>query len=340
MKKQYLLILLVGLSSFIWAGLNHSYNNPASEFINSLSKDQYAKAVFSFNDNKREIWSFLPGAIMWRPGLKLNELSDKQNDLLFNLLKSSLSEAGYDKVQRIIELENILAEIEGNDEFRNADNYFVSFYGSPVKDSLWAWSFEGHHLSLKFTITPNGTAVVPRFMGASPATILSGPSKGERTLQKEEDYGIQLIQSMSTEQKEKTIFRKNPYFDIVTQNAIEVTPLTPAGISVKDLNENQRELLEKLIFEYLASLPRDLADERFRKIKNEDFENIRFSWAGATNVKEGHYYRVQGKIFLIEFDNFLDNANHIHTVWREYDGDFGRDLILEHYRNSDHRRKN
>lgn len=336
MKKTYLLILLAGFLGFGWVGMNQSFNDPASKFINSLSKEQTEKVVFSFNDNKREIWSFLPGAMMWRPGLKLNELSDKQKDLLFNLLRSSLSETGYNKVQQIIELENVLAELEGNDEFRNADNYFVSFYGNPNKDSLWAWSFEGHHLSLKFTNSPKGTSIVPRFMGASPATIPSGIRKGERTLDKEEGYGIQLIQSMTVKQKEKTIFQDQPYFDIVTQNSSEVSPLNPVGILIKELDKSQIEVLEKLIHEYLATLPSPLANERLNKIMNEEFDNIRFGWAGSTEINNGHYYRIQGESFLVEFDNFLNSANHIHTVWREFDGDFGRDLIKEHYQNSEH----
>lgn len=334
--KQFYLFLFAVLLSFGWTQHKPSENNPAAVFIKSLTQEQTEKCVYAFTNNIREIWSFLPGAMMPRPGLKLSDLNQNQRELLFNLLQTSLSEVGYKKVQQIIDLENVLAELEGNKDFRNADNYFVSFYGSPVKDSLWAWSFEGHHLSFKFTITPNGTSVVPRFMGASPAKILSGPREGERTLIKEEDFGIQLIQSMTTEQKEKTIFRKDPYFDIVTQNAIEVTPLKTVGIQMKELDKVQRAILEKLILEYLATLPANLAEERFIKIKGDNFESIRFAWAGSTNPKEGHYYRIQGESFLVEFDNFLNNANHIHTVWREFEGDFGRDLILEHYKNVDH----
>lgn len=314
----------------------HNANKPAMEFLNSLTLEQKEKCIFPFTDNIRDVWSFLPGSLILRPGLKLADLTGDQKELLFSLLQTSLSESGYRKVQRIIDLENVLAELEGNKEFRNPENYFVSFYGFPAKDSLWGWSFEGHHLSLKFTITPHGTAFVPRFMGANPAKILSGPRQGERTLDKEEDYGIQLIQSMTPKQQEKAIFRKEPYFDIVTQNAIEVRPLAPVGISMKELNQQQRAILEMLIFEYISTLPKTLASERLDKIKKEDYEFIRFGWAGSTRANEGHYYRIQGESFLVEFDNFLNNANHIHTVWREFEGDFGRDLILEHYKNSDH----
>ena len=71
-------------------------------------------------------------------------------------------------------------------------------------------------------------------------------------------------------------------------------------------------------------------------IKNEDTNLLRFGWAGAVTSGHGHYYRIQSKSFLIEFDNTQQNANHIHTVWRDFDGDFGRDLIREHYKNSNH----
>ena len=83
--------------------------------------------------------------------------------------------------------------------------------------------------------------------------------------------------------------------------------------------------------EYLSAMPETLAAKRLQQIENEDFEEIRFGWAGATELGKGHYYRIQGKSFLIEFDNTLNDANHIHTVWRDFDGDFGKDLIKEHY---------
>jgi hypothetical protein len=42
--------------------------------------------------------------------------------------------------------------------------------------------------------------------------------------------------------------------------------------------------------------------------------------------------------FLIEYDNTQNNANHIHCVWRDFNGDWGEDLLAEHYRNSPHHR--
>ena len=63
----------------------------------------------------------------------------------------------------------------------------------------------------------------------------------------------------------------------------------------------------------------------------EDWNAITFSWAGATKKLKAHYYRIQGANFLIEYDNSQNNGNHIHAVWREFKGDFGKDLIRDHY---------
>jgi hypothetical protein len=115
-----------------------------------------------------------------------------------------------------------------------------------------------------------------------------------------------------------------------------VEPLHPIGIKMKDLNDSQQTILLHLIDEYLATMPKNLAAKRIENLKKEETNEIRFAWAGATLLGEGHYYRIQGKSFLVEFDNTQNHANHIHSVWRDFDGDFGRDLIREHYQSSGH----
>ena len=82
----------------------------------------------------------------------------------------------------------------------------------------------------------------------------------------------------------------------------------------------------------MESMPEKVASIRMKKIKEEGFNAIHFAWYGATQVDKPHYYRIQGKSFLIELDNIQNNAKHIHVVWRDFNGDFGRDLIKEHYK--------
>lgn len=316
---------------FSFQNTNH---HPSINFLHSLNREQINKVQFPFNHNSKEKWHYFPASMIPRAGISLGELNQVQKDLFFDLLSSSLSETGYSKTKQIISLENVLAETSSNSSMRDPDKYFIAFYGNPEKDSLWAWCFQGHHLSINFTVLNGKTEISPRFMGANPAIVKSGKRKGERTLAREEDLGMELINSMSPKQKEKAIIRERAYFDIQTTNLPKVYPLEPTGIKLEELEQQQKTVLLDLINEYLATMPEELVTKRLENLKQEESGEIRFAWAGATQSGEGHYYRIQGKSFLIEFDNTQNNANHIHSVWRDFDGDFGRDLIQEHYQQS------
>lgn len=305
-----------------------------------LDANQLARVNFPFDDVSRNTWHYLPATSWPRTGLPLKELNDSQHNEFLKFLMSNLSQKGYEKTQKIIDLENVLAEIENDTIRRNPKNYYIAIYGNPKTDSLWAWSFEGHHISLNFTILNNQITTTPRFLGANPATIPSGKRKGERTLEKEEDLGFDLINSMTAEQKQKAVFQSESYYEIVTKNNAEAQPLEAVGINSKALNSEQKTILKSIIDEYLSSLPIGIAQMRANKIFAEEFDAISFGWAGATKIGVGHYYRVQGKSFLIEFDNTQNNANHIHTVWRDFDSDFGKDLIKEHYLHAEHHKHN
>lgn len=334
MKKIAIIILFITASTVL--AFNVLEDGPAVKFLNSLNQKQRKKAQLPFNDTSRSVWHFIPGSMFPRAGIQLNEINSSQKELMNELLHSFLSEVGYTKAKKIMDLENVLLEITGDTVMRDPEKYFIAFYGNPEIDSLWAWSFEGHHLSLNFTVHNGMASIAPRFIGASPATILSGARKGERTLVKEEDLGLELINALTDEQKELTIFQQKPFFEIVTANSIEVGPLEPVGIRFKELNQDQQLTFLNLLNVYLSTIPAKQAETRIESIKNEEMDEIRFGWAGATVSGEGHYYRIQGKSFLIEFDNTQRNANHIHTVWRDFHGDFGKDLIREHYKHSNH----
>ncbi|WP_100610744.1 DUF3500 domain-containing protein [Confluentibacter lentus] len=334
MKK--IALLLSSLLVFILLAFQPFIKTPAVEFLNSLNQEQRAKVQFLFDDTSKTFWHYFPASMTPRAGIQLMELNTTQKQLFNNLLQSFLSETGYIKTQKIIDLENILLEATGDSIMRHPEKYAIAFYGNPETDSLWAWSFEGHHISLNFTVLNGTISASPRFLGANPATILSGKRQGERTLDKEEDLGFQLIHSLTDEEKKVAIFQDRSPYDIATGNAPEVKPLSPVGISFGDLNDDQQNIFLKLINEYLATLPLEQANKRLERIQKEDLDMLRFGWAGATELGKGHYYRIQGKSFLIEFDNTQDNANHIHSVWRDFDGDFGKDLIKEHYKNADH----
>lgn len=337
MKKICLFILLYSVSFF---GLHLTKPDPASILLNSFSKTQKQKAQRPFDDSTRTTWHFLPASMWERPGIPLKELNEQQKNNLFKLLQTYLSSTGYEKVLKIIDLESILLEQSGNAILRDPERYYTTFYGNPDSDTLWAWSFEGHHISLNFTISKGNISMTPRFLGANPAVVLKGKQKGLRTLANENDLGIQLINSMSEKQQQIAIFQERAFPDIVTRNTSKVDPLQPVGIKMDLLNHPQQSILVNLINEYLKTMPTELATKRMKAIADEELNNIYFGWAGATKLGQAHYYRVQGKTFLIEFDNTQNNANHIHTVWRDFNGDFGEDLIKKHYQNSNHHHHN
>jgi hypothetical protein len=222
---------------------------------------------------------------------------------------------------------------------RIAENYLVTFYGTPGKSSEWGWKFSGHHVALNFTVINDTVAFAPFFFGADPAVVQQGAKKGFRAIKEEEDLALELINSFTTEQKGKVIFQRRPFADIVTTNSRQVTPLAPVGILLSEMSEAQYELGKRLIRCYLSSMPSPIAEMRMKKIAKEDMDSLRFGWAGATEPDKPHYYRIQGKTFLIEFDNAESNGNHIHLVWRDFNGDFGADLLKEHYQHSNHHRK-
>ena len=308
----------------------------ATRFLNSLDATQKEKVLMPLGDESRSRWHFLPHSSFQRAGLPLKVLNDKQKDLIHQLLQVYLSDKGYKKTLDIIELEKVLAVLENNSVYRDPEMYYVAFYGDPSKDEAWGWSFEGHHVSLNFTVVDKQVSYVPRFFGANPGTVMEGPKKGLRVLKNEEDMGLELINMFNPEQRKKAIFQLSAFKEIVTSNAAEVAPLEEVGILVKDMNKEQQALLFELLDEYLSAMPPDVARERMLKLKEEETGAIRFGWAGDTEIGKPHYYRIQGKSFLVEFDNTQNNANHIHTVWRDFDGDFGRDLIREHYQKSGH----
>lgn len=336
--KLLLLLLLLPFYSVVAQNIDASNSGSAKAlaFVNSLNDMQKKKAVFPFDEMNRYEWHYLPAAMIARTGISVKELDSTQKQNLYELMQVYLSKEGYARTKDIMGFEYLLKELEPNNPIRIPENYFVTIYGVPGKDATWGWKFSGHHVALNFTIVDDKLSFAPFFFGVYPAQVKDGPKKGTRLLKDEEDLGFELVNSLSQEQKEKAIFELKAFTDIVTTNAANVGPLKPVGIFARDLTQEQKKLLNKLIVAYLLSMPTEIATARMKKITTEDMSSIRFGWAGGTESGIPHYYRVQGASFLIEFDNTQSKANHIHTVWRDFNGDFGADLLREHYHSTHH----
>ena len=307
-------------------------------FVAALPEKSRAQAMRPFEDRDRLDWHYVPRS---RNGIALKELDPAGREAVHGLLRSALSASGYRKVVNIVELELVLREIETFGWMRDPERYHLTVYGTPDRARRWGWRFEGHHLSLNFTLAGDKMAVdTPSFFGANPATVAGGPKKGLRALSEEHDAGWALLESLGEAQRREAVFEARTYGDIVTGNRDKVEPLDAAGISAAGLDERQRALLWKLVETYARSFEPGLAEARLARAKQGGIEAIRFGWAGSIARGKPHYYRVQGPLFLIEYDASQNDGNHIHTVWRDFTGDFGRDLLRVHYaaaRGSSHR---
>jgi len=309
----------------------------AQAFLATLDPAQRTQAVLPFNSEERFHWFYTPVA---RKGIPLKALTPPQRTAALNVLRAGLSEKGYSKAETIRQLENVLREIEkGAGPTRDPDLYFFTFFGEPVEGGTWGWRYEGHHCSQNWTIV-NGKSIAssPQFFGANPAEVREGPMKGTRPLRAEEDLGYSLLQSLTAAQRAVAVVPGAAPADIVTRNERKAAIQANTGITYSALNHDQQGTLLALIEEYLNAQPRALAQQRLDKIRNAGLDTITFAWMGGLERGIGHYYRVQGKTFLIEFDNTQNNANHIHCVWRDFNGDWGEDLLAEHYHNSPHHR--
>src|SRR5215510_10399795 len=323
-----------------------SMANAATALLNSLSPEQRQKAAFPFKSDERLHWNFIPTEMFPRNGLLLRDMTEPQRKLAHDLLKTALSQRGYMTATQIMDLETTLGDIEraaraagrGAESMeRHPLKYFVSIFGTPSTKESWGWRIEGHHVSLHFTVV-NGSIVAssPTFFGSNPAEVRDGPKKGLRILGDQEDAARTLLTALNDSQRSKAIIQNVALNEIVTTNKLDISPLSPTGISATDMTPQQRDLLMKVIDVYISKMADDIAADRKGKLQKAGIEKIAFAWAGETERGKKHYYRIQGPTFLIEHDNSQNDGNHVHSVWRDFNGDFGRDLLREHIA-EDHR---
>jgi hypothetical protein len=301
----------------------------ANRFLAALDANQRGKATFPFDGEERMNWHFIPRE---RKGLPLREMTPYQKHLASALLAAGLSQAGYIKAVTIMSLEDVLKLIEGDSgEHRNPEKYYFSVFGTPSDKGTWGYRVEGHHLSQNYTVVDGNVIDGPSFFGANPAEVRQGPRKGLRTLAGEDDLGIELIHALDEQQQKVAIVNPTAYEEILTAASRKAALQgQPSGLTASKMNAKQFDALMALMEEYARNLPDELAEGRMAQI-NKAGRNTYFAWSGGINRGDPHYYRVQTAYFLIELDDTQDNANHIHSVWRDFKGDFGEDMLQQHY---------
>jgi hypothetical protein len=300
----------------------------STDFLSSLDADQRAAIVLPFNNDERLNWHYVPKD---RAGLAFKSMSEEQKDGALAVLRAALSTEGFEKIETIRSLEDVLRALEGRDH-RDTELFYFTFFGEPSMDGIWGLRYEGHHISLHWTAVDGAiVATVPQFLGANPAEVLSGPAQGTRALAAEEDLARQLVQSLNEEQRAVCILHEAAPADIVTGAAREAEIQDDRGLAYVQLNADQQGIMLSLLQVFASCQRPEIAAERIRKVRDAGLDDVKFGWMGGIEKGQKHYYRIQGPTFIIEYDNTQNDANHIHTVWRDFDGDFGRDVLKAHY---------
>lgn len=317
-------VFLLMLCSAACAAAQKTPVAAATKFFNMLSGDLRAIVLYPADDPERLNWSFLPGP---RKGASFHDMNNPQAQAAMDLLRACLSREGYRKATSILALENILRELENRDEgddYRDPLKYYFTFFGTPDARGHWGWRIEGHHLSLNYSVNDGKVvSATPTFIGANPATIITGLDRGKRILKRESDLGFFLVNSLSPEQLDKALIARDAPRDIITGTDRDAGTLYPRGVYLQELDDTQKENFLNLLEVYIGNYETETSNQLMARIKAAGIDNLSFAWAGSLQPGQGHYYRIQGPTLLIEYANTQHNANHIHTVVRDLRNDFG-----------------
>lgn len=335
----------------------------ANRLLESLNRMQRMGTVFAMDAPERTNWHYFPetgfadeyGYV--RNGITFKDMDPKQRHLAYGLLSTGLGRVGFVKTMNVMALEDIVRAIEDDTTgYRDTERFHFTVFGTPAMTGDWGWRVEGHHVSLHYVIR-NGELVAasPTFLGANPHEVPQGLHKGMRALAREEDLARALIKSLEPSMQKKAIFDRQAPYDIVTlaDKRAELEG-EPQGMAASAMSESQYEDLLGLIAEYANTMPPEIASRRLKAARDTPREQLFFGWAGdierpaakpikiGTKTTEnrhlaGNYYRIQSPTFLIEYANTQNQSNHSHAVWREFEGDFGFDLLAAHFRGDGHR---
>jgi hypothetical protein len=330
MKIPCTAILLALATSAFAHDANVEMAKAAGAFLASLTPEQKAQATFPFESDakgERVNWHFIPRE---RKGLPLKDMTEPQVALARALLKTGLSDDGYKKAETIQSLEAILREMEKDTTGkRDPMKYFVSVFGTPG-EKVWGWRWEGHHQSFNYTSAGDAApSMTPSFFGTNPGEVREGDRKGLRVLGLEEDLGRSLVKSLNEEQRKIAVMPGDAPKEIFNDPK-RPDPTKPEGIPASKMTDDQRATLVKIIKLYLFRARPDVAAEEFAKIEKAGAGNVHFAWAGGFELGQPHYYRIQNTAFVLEYDNTQNNANHVHSIWRDFANDFGLDLLKQH----------
>jgi len=302
----------------------------AQKFLDSLSAEQKEKAAFAFDAEERFNWQFMRDRAETKrfKGLPLKDMKAEQKKAALELLATATSAAGKDLVTTMMSLESLVPkekEGEKGAAIRDPEWYFFAVFGKPAAKGDWGWRLQGHHLSLNFTVRDGKViSTTPAFTGAEPAEVKEGPRKGVRPFAHADELGNKLFRALDDDQRKVALIAET--FPRYRGGDKKLAAVEPLGLAAAKMNDKQRDMLIDLLNAYMNRYPVDVAKAEMAAAKAAQIDKIYFAFVGDPTQKRA--YRIHGPTLLIEFSNEQDDSdknahNHVHSVWRNPNGDFG-----------------
>ena len=311
------------------ADLVEAMERAARTWLLGLADAQQRSVLWPFADPERGDWHYAPRP---RNGLALRAMDRAQQQAAMALLESVLSRRGAAKARAIMALEEILLELErGSGPLRDPLNYAFTLFGRPGAYP-WGWRVEGHHLIVNVTVAgPDAATITPTFWGTNPARIPIGSRTGERVMANEFHWGLALAQSLSAAQRAQAVEGPTSVGNVITERGQARRLVVPTGLPFGALEPGQQDQLMRLVGEYVGNAADALGLPYMDRVRSDGLDALRLAWAGGMREGGAFYYRIHAPRLLIEFDCTQNDANHIHSLWRDPTNDWGRDILGEHY---------
>ena len=328
----------------------------ALAFLQALTAEQRERTSFTMDATEWRLWINVH-MNHFRHGLLLEDLTQPVRDLALDILRATLSARGFQQARSIMRLNQLLAELTGDDNAFGEWPYFMSIFGSPSGGEPWGWQIDGHHLCINTVVFDGRIVMTPTFMGSEPRRVNSGPYAGISLFDPEEALGIDLIRSFDSAQRRTAIIHPSIHPDDIPmhlQNMFDgrmqagafhdnlVAPYQ--GVAGRDMTDAQRRIMLSLAGTYVSWSAERHAAAKLPEVAAH-LDETWFSWYGGTNDDSPFYYRLHSPVILIEFDhhpgvafdNEVPTRHHVHTVVRTPNGgDYGADLLRQHHERFDH----
>ena len=301
----------------------------ANDFLAALDPQQRRSVLFAFDDaDQRRRWSNLPINAVRRAGVSMGELNAAQRSAALALLSATLSQRGFEKVQQIVEADEVLKTSQGGNPMFGKDLYYFSILGTPSEKTPWMLQFGGHHLALNVTIAGAAGVLTPSLIGAQPA-LYTMNGKTVRPLGQESDKALALLTALDETQRKQAILDYR-VADLVLGPGQDGKTIQPEGLKATAMTQQQRTMLLELIAEWTSIAHDSAATARMDEIK-AGLDETWFAWSGPTTASPGRnitgYYRIQGPRLVIEYAPQRlggDPSLHVHTIYRDPTNDYGR----------------